>query len=444
MNSKITAHEKLFDDICSKLNELSGMKTESKNSNFYEEFNEASEKKTEESLFLEERDMIGSERFEKIQTQLRKSQSELNDAQVAFQDKLNTIDPLHFGNTDISGHAKRQSEQIEAEREANSKLSVDLSKAVEANLKLQLELQEYKAKTHSIISEEKKYSQFITEKNRTLQKQFEISDSQREEFKNELLKIKNEYQEESLLWSQVEIELQDQIKLNKLELEDLNQEKTELATQLAQEKTANTELNQQFEEHLEIYYRMSQQNNEFNILAQDLRNQITEKDQTISKIELEILDTQTALKQKTHEWTTIRDEVNAEKIELINQLKIKDDEIDQISTSLLDFEKQHLQQNEVLKNLMEVAEKKIIELKIGLDKKIIECQDYQSNLQQALTHLNIVKQENTALKDYIDKLNEIQNQATQDIQNNSLDAYRAEMEAHTSHLFDGRTQEVML
>jgi hypothetical protein len=91
-----------------------------------------------------------------------------------------------------------------------------------------------------------------------------------------------------------------------------------------------------------------------------------------------------------------------------------------------------------------VAEKKIIELKIGLDKKIIECQDYQSNLQQALTHLNIVKQENSALKDYIDKLNEIQNQATQDIQNNSLDAYRAEMEAHSAQLFEGRSQEVML
>jgi regulator of replication initiation timing len=57
-----------------------------------------------------------------------------------------------------------------------------------------------------------------------------------------------------------------------------------------------------------------------------------------------------------------------------------------------------------------VAEKKIVELKMGLDKKMAEAQDYYSHLQQALSQVSILRQENSALKDYISKLTNLHQQ----------------------------------
>jgi hypothetical protein len=70
-----------------------------------------------------------------------------------------------------------------------------------------------------------------------------------------------------------------------------------------------------------------------------------------------------------------------------------------------------LQQNEALKNLTQIAETKIVEMKMALDKKSLEAQDYFSHLQQTLSQSVILKQENTALKEYVAKLNYYHQQA---------------------------------
>ena len=75
--------------------------------------------------------------------------------------------------------------------------------------------------------------------------------------------------------------------------------------------------------------------------------------------------------------------------------------------SFTDLEASARQQGEALKNLMTVAENKIVEIKVALDKKTIEAQDYYNHLQQSLTQMSILKQENAALKDYIEKLQNI-------------------------------------
>jgi predicted ester cyclase len=85
-------------------------------------------------------------------------------------------------------------------------------------------------------------------------------------------------------------------------------------------------------------------------------------------------------------------------------------EIEKISTSFNEVETSALKQNEVLKNLMQVAENKIVEMKVALDKKAIEAQDYYSHLQQALTQTSLLRQENAALKDYVAKLGYYQSQ----------------------------------
>ena len=80
-------------------------------------------------------------------------------------------------------------------------------------------------------------------------------------------------------------------------------------------------------------------------------------------------------------------------------------DIEKISTSFNEVEHSAIQQNDVLTNLMDVAESKIVEMKLALDKKSLEAQDYYSHLQQALTQLSLHKQENAAMKDYVTKLN---------------------------------------
>lgn len=68
------------------------------------------------------------------------------------------------------------------------------------------------------------------------------------------------------------------------------------------------------------------------------------------------------------------------------------------------------QQNDVLKNLMDVAEAKIVELKLALDKKVLESQDLFNQIQQLGSQTQVLRQENVALKDYVTKLNYYQQQ----------------------------------
>jgi len=107
---------------------------------------------------------------------------------------------------------------------------------------------------------------------------------------------------------------------------------------------------------------------------------------------------------------TEREEIICKKDEEIAGLH---EEIQNISTSYNDVEASAAQQNDVLKNLMSVAETKIVEMKVALDKKSLEANDYYSHLQQALTQLGVMKQENVALKEYVTKLNYYHQQAQQ-------------------------------
>ena len=89
----------------------------------------------------------------------------------------------------------------------------------------------------------------------------------------------------------------------------------------------------------------------------------------------------------------------------------KEEELKTISDSLLEFENHSQQQNQIMKDLSSVAEKKIVELKIALDKKSLEAKDYYSHLQQSLSQVAILKKENSALKDYITKITALHNQS---------------------------------
>ena len=299
-NTTSQDHEKLFDEICGKLQELS-LRSEAT----------APDR--------------SQDRLDKMQNQLRRSHQELKQAQQDIQDKIKSLESLSFTNFDTQSSTQNQrlAEQLDGERQNNSKLSSDLAKSLELNLKLQFEIEEIRAKSNQILGEEKKHNAFLTDKNKGLSHEADLAHALTTEMRLELNKAKENYHLESQSWQKEKIEL----------------------IAKAQE----------------------------HVLAVD------ERDSDIQHLK--------------------------------NELASKVSEIESISNSLTEFQDYSDQQQNLVQNLTAVAEKKLIELKIALDRKSAECQDYNSHLQQALTQINIFKQENVALKDYISKLAALHNQA---------------------------------
>jgi len=236
-----TEHERLFDEIRGKINAL--------------------EKP--------------SERLEKMQFQLKRSQEELFTTRHEMEEKIKALDNLSCTNSDLSREMKRQSDQLEQERIMNSKLSSDLAKSLEMNLKLQYEIEEIRTRAQTAINDEKKHN---------------------------------------IYW---------------------------------QDKTKN--LSHELE------------------LAQALNNEI--------------------------------------RLELSKATE----EIQNLTESLTELEDHAQKQSDMIKNLSEVAEKKIIELKMALDKKSAESQDSFGQLQQSFSQIQVLRQENSALREYINKMSSLIN-----------------------------------
>lgn len=298
-------HEKLFDEICGKLQELST-------------------KQQENLLDAPQVQQSGnfSERLEKMQTHLRKSQEELKASHQEIQDKIKSLDTLNFGGNDLNREVKRLSEQLDQERMNNSKLSTDLAKSLELNLRLQFEIEEIRSKASQHLTEEKKHNVFLQDKVKTLQHELDLSQALANETRLELAKAKEKFQLENQGWQ-----------------------------------------------------------NEKRSLQTEIEDRVSE------------------LEEKKTQIQSLRDEVTA-----------KVEEIQKSAEALQQYEGHTQQQHEMMKTLSEVAEKKMIELKLALDRKTIESQDYYSHLQQAMTQIHVLRQENAALKDYIAKLTALHQQ----------------------------------
>ncbi len=291
-------HEKLFDEICGKLQELS----------FKQESSTDTPPTPRSDNF--------SERLEKMQTHIRKSQEELKASHMEIQEKIKSLDTLNFANNDLNREVKRLSEQLDQERMNNSKLSTDLAKSLELNLRLQFEIEEVRSKASQQLTEEKKHNVFLQDKVKNLSHELDLAQALANETRLELAKAKEKFQLENQTWQN---------------------EKRSLNTEIADRVAELEEKRQQI---------------------QDLREDIENKVQELQKSS-----------------------------EALNQ-----------------YEAHTQQQHEMMKTLSDVAEKKMIELKLALDKKTIESQDYYSHLQQAMTQIHVLRQENSALKDYIAKL----------------------------------------
>ena len=292
MKNHAPKHELLFDEICGKLNELTHKTDDDKDQERW------------------------SERLQKMQQNLRLSQEELKATQSEIQDKIKSLDSMNFLQNDLTQETQKWRDQLDQERTVNSKLSTDLAKSLELNLKLQFEIEEIRSKASNVVQEERKLNQFLNDKNRALTDELDLAQALQNETRLELNKAKDCFSSEQRNWNQEKIH---------------------------------------FENH-------------------------------IKELELEV-DTRSLQVEEL----TLRE-------------KSKNEEIQELNQTLEKFEDYVEQQNGNMKNLSGVAEKKLIELKLALDKKIIESQGYYSHIQQALTQIQVLRQENTALKEYIGKL----------------------------------------
>lgn len=314
-------HERLFDEICGKLQELSGKKTLATPE--YEEI-EAHEIDLE---LAQRKSYAYSERMEKMQNNFKKSQEDLKSAQNEIHEKIKALDSMNFSNNDLSREVKRLSEQLDQERINNSKLSTDLAKSLEMNLRLQFEIEEIRSKANQHLTEEKKHNQFLQDRLKSISHELELSQALCNETRLELAKAKDKFQLENQNW------------------------------------------------------------------ANEKRN-----------LQNEIADHAANVDEKKQQIQQFRDE-----------LSMKAEEFQKAADTIKEYESHTHQQHEMMKTLSEVAEKKIIELKLALDKKNIESQDYYSHLQQAMTQIHVLRQENHALKDYIAKLSSLHQQRTPEV-----------------------------
>lgn len=324
MNSEgnnLPEHERLFDEICGKLQELSGKKSMTA---IDQDEIEAHEIHLE---LAQHKSNSYSERMEKMQTNFKKSQEDLKSAQNEIHEKIKALDSMNFSGNDLSREVKRVSEQLDQERINNSKLSTDLAKSLEMNLRLQFEIEEIRSKANQHLTEEKKHNQFLQDRLKSNSHELELSQALCNETRLELAKAKEKFQMEQQNWS-------------------------------------------------------------------------TEK----RNLQSEIADHAANLDEKKQQIQQFRDE-----------LTMKAEEFQKAAETIKEYESHTQQQYEMMKTLSEVAEKKLIELKIALDKKTMESQDYYSHLQQAMTQIHVLRQENHALKDYIAKLSSLHQQRATEV-----------------------------
>ncbi len=321
--SSIPEHERLFDEICGKLNELS-QKTETR-----------LEVKTETAGFRMESNLDRpnektNERFDKLQSQLRRTQDDWKVAQEQIQERMKSFETFSLVQGEMSQEIRRMTEMLESERQNNVRLSTDLARALELNLKLQFDIEESRARAAQLVNEERKHNSFLVEKNKSLSNEIELAQALNQDIREELSKAREKYQ---------------------LDLSQWNQEKSGSS------------------------------------------NKVSEQSEKIEALELRV--------DELDNFCRVKDRAMEAKEKEIKDLN---EEAQTLTETVEGFEAHANQQNDMIRRLSAAAEQKMVELKLALDKKSIESNDYYSHLQQALTQIQVLKQENSALKEYVSKI----------------------------------------
>ncbi len=132
--TQMPEHEKIFNEICHKLNELSQV-----------EDTKASKDRVTQ--------------LEKMHTQIKNFQYDLMATHEDMQLKIHTLEQMTTSNSDLTIRVQELTELLNQERAHNSKLSTDLARSLDLSLKLQLEIQEIKSRALQAQIEDRRIHQ---------------------------------------------------------------------------------------------------------------------------------------------------------------------------------------------------------------------------------------------------------------------------------------------
>jgi chromosome segregation ATPase len=216
----------------------------------------------------------------------------------------------------------------------------------------------------------------------------------------------------------------------------LQNELEKITEQLANERAQNSKLSADLSRSLELNLKLQFEIEEIRLKANHLLKEEQALNQTLQEKlkktdhELELANAvnsdlrvelsrakdsfQTEIDNKTKEKQGLLDEINnlteqlsqSERSKKLLEQAIDDLRKDKqyLSTSLEEYKKHAEEQNKVLNSMSELAQAKMLEVQAALHKKSAESRDHQSQLQQALAQIDILKQENQTLKEYLAKI----------------------------------------
>ena len=191
-NNNIPEHEKIFNEICTKLSELS----------------QSEETKTSKDRVAQ---------LEKMHNQLKTFQVDLLNNHEDMKLKIDALQKMTTSNSDLATRVQELTEMLNQERAHNSKLSTDLARSLDLSLKLQLEIQEIKSKAmQAQIDDRKQYM---------------------ENYEN----VQFEFQKQKTLLLEANADLLEDLKAKEAQIQELNNKINELEKSVTEVETTTHE-----------------------------------------------------------------------------------------------------------------------------------------------------------------------------------------------------------
>lgn len=132
-----------------------------------------------------------AERLEKMQQNIQRSQQDLELAQLEIDEKIRSLDELNVAQSDLNSEVRKLTDLLDQERVSSSKLSTDLARSLELNLKLQFEIEELRTKSNNIMGDVRKESLDLKEQVANLEEENNELITALEKFQEHVLEQKN-------------------------------------------------------------------------------------------------------------------------------------------------------------------------------------------------------------------------------------------------------------
>ena len=238
--------------------------------------------------------------LQKFQEQLRETQSFV----------LQTLKPENSGEhlqSSLYQELEKLATSLAAEREQNSKLSADLSRSLELNLKLQLEVEEVRLKAQQNLREEQAHSKSLQEQIKKLETELELTQAIQNETHIELTRSKDSFQTQIAQKDRELSELKQQIdNLNQtLQERDHNIEQLQSALTAAQKEKNELLLSlENYKKHTE------EQNQVLRSMAELASQKMNEVQMALHKKSAECMDLNSRLEQALKQNEILKQENN--------------------------------------------------------------------------------------------------------------------------------------